>query len=576
MALFDAFRRKTKPEPKVFKRAYAAANPGRLFADFKASERSADSELSPVLKTIRSRSRDLVRNNSYAKRYMSLLKTNVIGGKGFGLQVKALDTVGNLDVTGNSAVEQAFIQWGRAGNPTVDGKLSWVDAQKLALETIARDGEVFVVKHRGASFKDSFAIEFIEADQVDETKNEKLSNGNEIRMGVELNKFKKPIAYHFKTYHPGDYDFATMSVSPKTLRIPAERVLHIYIQLRAGQTRGEPWMSPAMAGLKQLGAYIEAALVAARVGASKMGFFTSAGGDGFVPDDLDNQVPIMDAEPGSFHQLPTGVSFSAFDPQNPNNEFESFHKSVLKSIASALGISYTSLSNDLEATSYSSIRQGALEERDFYRDTQQFMVDHFLRPIYESWLESSMEMNSFGISINKYTKFSMAAEFRGKSWSWIDPLKEMNASVIGLRNGILSIQDVASQYGKDAEELMSQISRDRELAKQFDVKYALEPYGAQMMAVPPDVASNIAESNVEEALNGDTSNNNVGEENSSPDAEDQGIQSPDKLLNGAQIASIIQVVTSYTQGVLSHESAMEILLVGFGMDSDKAEKILGS
>ena len=487
MAIFDIFTKKVKPEPKMFKRAYAAANPGRLFADFKSSERSADSELSPVLKVIRSRSRDLVRNNQYAKRYVSLLKTNVIGGKGFGLQVKALDTVGKLDETGNTAVEQAFMQWGKLGNPTVDGRMNWADAQRLCLECLARDGEVFIVKHRGNGFKDSFAIEFIESDQVDETKNEKLANGNEIRMGVELNKFKKPVAYHFLSYHPGDYDFTTMSVSKKTIRIPAEKVIHVFMPLRSGQTRGEPWMSPAMAGLKQLGAYIEASLVAARVGASKMGFFTSPGGDGFIADDLDGQVPLMDAEPGTFHQLPNGVDFKTFDPQNPNNEFESFHKSVLKSVASALGISYTSLSNDLEATSYSSIRQGALEERDYYRDVQQFMIEHFVRPVFEGWLESAMEINSFGIPLRQYDRFSNAAEFRGKGWSWIDPLKEMNASVVGLKSGILSIQDVASQYGKDAEELMSQIQRDKNLADQFGIKYALEPYGAQFVPQEPDL-----------------------------------------------------------------------------------------
>jgi lambda family phage portal protein len=497
MAILDIFRRKKTANRSSFKRSYASANPGRLFADFKSSERSADSELSPVLKVIRSRSRDLVRNNSYAKRYMSLLKTNVIGGKGFNLQVKALDSVGNLDVSGNSAVEAAFSSWSKAGNPTVDGKLNWVDAQRLALETLARDGEVFIVKHRSADFKDSFAIEFVESDQVDENKNEKLANGNEIRMGVELNKFKKPIAYHFTTYHPGDYDYTAMGSSKQSVRIPADKVLHIYIPLRAGQTRGEPWMSPAMAGLKQLGAYIEAALVSARVGASKMGFFTSSGGDGFIPDDLDNQVPIMDAEPGTFHQLPNGVDFTAFDPQNPNNEFEGFHKSVLKSIASALGISYTSLSNDLEATSYSSIRQGALEERDYYRDTQQFMIDHFARPIYESWLASAMEMNNFGIPVRQYERFSSASEFRAKGWSWIDPLKEMNASVVGLKSGILSLQDVASQYGKDTEELMSQIARDRDLAEQFDVKYALEPYGATQVGIVPDITSDDGENNEE-------------------------------------------------------------------------------
>ena len=156
-------------------------------------------------------------------------------------------------------------------------------------------------------------------------------------------------------------------------------------------------------------------------------------------------------------------------------------------MASALGISYTSLSNDLEATSYSSIRQGALEERDFYRDIQNFMIQHFVQPIFDSWLESAMEMNSFGINMNRYDKFASAAEFRGKGWSWIDPLKEMNASVLGLKSGILSIQDVASQYGKDAEELMFQIARDKALAEQFGIKYALEPYGAQFVPQEPDL-----------------------------------------------------------------------------------------
>ena len=570
MAIFDIFTKKAKPEPKPFKRAYASANAGRLFADFKSSERSADSELSPVLKVIRSRSRDLVRNNQYAKRYINLLKTNVVGGKGFSLQVKALDTVGKLDETGNSAVETAFLQWAKLGNPTVDGRISWVDAQKLCLEALARDGEVFIVKHRGNSFKDSFAIEFIEADQVDETKNEKLSNGNEIRMGIELNQFKKPIAYHFLSYHPGDYDFTTMSVAKKTIRIEAEKVIHVFMPLRSGQTRGEPWMSPAMAGLKQLGAYIEAALVAARVGASKMGFFTSPAGDGFVADDLDGQVPIMDAEPGTFHQLPNGVDFTAFDPSNPNNEFEGFHKSVLKSIASALGVSYTSLSNDLEATSYSSIRQGALEERDFYRDVQQFMIQHFVQPIFESWLESAMEMNTFGIPTRQYIRFSSAAEFRGKGWSWIDPLKEMNASVLGLKSGILSIQDVASQYGKDAEELMSQIARDKMMAEQFGVKYALEPYGAQFMPVMPYIDEETGETlSVMQPSAASPS-----ADKPSPKAEDQGIQSPDKLMNGAQVASIIEVVTAYGVGTLSQESAIEILIVGFGVAEDKAKKIV--
>ena len=121
MALFDMFKPKTDKKGKVFKRSYAAANSGHIFADFKASERSADSELRPALRKIRSRSRDLARNNEYAKKYLNLLKNNVIGEKGFGLQVKATDTIGKLDQDGNQKVEYAFRKWGKLGNCTVDG-----------------------------------------------------------------------------------------------------------------------------------------------------------------------------------------------------------------------------------------------------------------------------------------------------------------------------------------------------------------------------------------------------------------------------------------------------------------------
>lgn len=487
MGFFDFRKKKEEPQaPAVQKRYYSGASKSRLMADLFDSERSADSELRPVLRTLRARSRDLVRNNEYAKRYINLLKTNIVGDRGFTLQVKAMGGDGQLDVS-NQNIEMAFRRWGKKGHCTVDGKLSWLDAQKLVIEALARDGEVFIVKHRGASYHDSMALQFIEPDEIDEQKNERLANGNEVRMGVELDRFKRPVAYYKLNYHPGDFDYTSAITRDKHTRIPAEQMIHIFLPLRAGQSRGEPWMAPVMYAMRQLAGFREAAVINARIGASKMGFFTSPSGDGFVPDDIQDNAPIMDAEPGTFHQLPQGVSLEMFDPAFPNNEFDSFHKAVLKGIASGLGVSYTSLSNDLEATSYSSIRQGALEERDHYRDLQNFMIDHFIRPVYEAWLISAMEMSGLGVPVSQFDKFAEFSSFRGKAWSWVDPQKEMNASIMGMKAGVLSIQDVANQYGKDVEDLFAQIARDRQLAEQFGVKYALEPYGADKASIMPDI-----------------------------------------------------------------------------------------
>ena len=115
------------------------------------------------------------------------------------------------------------------------------------------------------------------------------------------------------------------------------------------------------------------------------------------------------------------------------------------------------------------------------------MIDHFVRVIYDEWLSAAMEINSFGIPVRQYDRFSEAATFRGKAWNWVDPQKEMNAAVLGLKTGVLSLSDVASQYGKDIEELTSQIARDKDVAEQYGISYAFEPYGANTNAVDPEI-----------------------------------------------------------------------------------------
>ena len=472
MGMLDIFKRNQKP---VKKRGYDGVNAGRLFSDFVTSQKSADAELRYSLRALRDRCRELSRNNEYARRYINLLKTNVVGERGATLQVKAVNADGSMDQIGNRIIEQEWKRWGRTGNCTVDGRYSFADAQAMVMESLARDGECLVRMVNYEGNRDRFALEFLEPDVLYEEKNEKLPNGNQIRMGVEMDRYRRPVAYHVLTEHPGDVTYSTYA--RRTQRIPAEQVLHLYLPERAQQTRGVPWMSTAISALKMLHGYREAELVAARTAASKMGFFVSRAGDGFQADDYEGEIPIMEAEPGSFHQLPQGVDFQQFDPQHPTSAFSDFEKSILRGIASGLGVSYHSLANDLTQTSYSSIRQGAIEDRDFFRYLQQFMVEHFLMPVYRQWLAQAMTVGVVNLPISKFDKFADAAMFRPRGFQWVDPQKEINAHVIALQNGLISMQDVATIYGRDVEETFAQIARDKQLAKDFDLKLAFEPFG---------------------------------------------------------------------------------------------------
>jgi lambda family phage portal protein len=263
MKLFNFF----KPKALV-KRKYAAAIKDRLTADWIMGSTSADSELYRDLKTLRNRSRELCINNDYARRFLKRTSTNVIGNNGIRLQIRATDNKGEPLSIENRQILEQFAAWAKRGNCTACGRLSWIDCQKLFLESVARDGEVIVRLVKGFDNPFNFALQFIEADHLDEDLNQSLPSGNYIRMGIEFNKWNRPIAYHLLTIHPGEL-FSNRS-GQKYRRIPAEQIIHAFIMDRPSQSRGVPWMHSAMTRLRMLAGYEEAELVAARVGASKM------------------------------------------------------------------------------------------------------------------------------------------------------------------------------------------------------------------------------------------------------------------------------------------------------------------
>jgi lambda family phage portal protein len=476
MGVFDFMRK-----PKKQKRSYTAANTGRLFADFITSSRSADSEIRPNLRVIRDRCREATRNHPYAKRYIQIMTTNVVGATGITMQVRKRNEDNTLDVVGNRLLERAFQAWGRTGFCTVDGRLSWLQAQRLFMETLARDGEVLIKKvKRPANNPYGFTLQFLEADYLDEEYNKRMPNGNEVRMGVEIDKAGKPVSYFMFEDHPHHDQAYGSKTKRKHIQVPASEIIHCFIQERAGQTRGVPMMANALSRLKMLDGFEEAVLVNARVAASKMGFFVSPEGDGFVGDDYDNNAPIMDASPGTFTQLPQGMDFKSFDPSQPQDNFADFEKAILRGIASGLGVSYVSLANNLEGVSYSSIRQGTIEDRDHFKMMQQFMIDAFIDPVYRAWLEMVITVGRVNLPMTKYDLFADNVIYRPRGFAWVDPQKEIQASVTALQNGIVTLQDVHAQYGKDTEDVFEQINREAELADRYGVDTAFQPFGTKL------------------------------------------------------------------------------------------------
>ena len=476
MAWYNNIFRNNKKPKRRFIRSYSGASTGRLFADFVTSSSSADAEIKDNIRILRDRARELARNDSYIARYLNLMVSNVIGKHGVRISSKSRNDNGSLDLAANQLIEKSWKEWQEIGNCTTNGRLSFLDCQKIFIESLCRDGEVLIRKIKAPDSPFGFQLQFLEADHLDENKNETLKSGNKIKMGVEVDKYDKPVAYWLFKDHPYDRTYASMT---EHIRVPADQIIHAYLPARAEQTRGVSLVATAMANVKMLNGYLEAEIVAARVGASKMGFFTSPDGDGYVGDGEyeDTFNPTTNAQAGVFEQLPAGMDFKAFDPTHPTSAFDSFTTSVLRSIASGLNISYHSLSNDLTSVNYSSIRQGALEDRSMYQIYQQFVIEHFVNPVFQSWLEMSISTGYINLPIAKFDKFAKSVNYIPRSFAWIDPLKEMQANVIGLQNGTMTYADISASYGRDTEELFEQHQKEIELAKQYGIELAYQPFG---------------------------------------------------------------------------------------------------
>lgn len=471
-------KRKAKPQsqpaaPRRGRRAYEGAMVSRLTSDWVTSSTSADAEIDGSLIRLRNRSRQLCRDSSYARQAMRAIASNVVG-RGIRMQgrVTMLRGGGRLDQAVNGRIEQSWQTWSRADRCHVAGKLSLPEMLRLAIRSVAESGEVFIrlVPEAFGRSRVPLALEIIEADYCDEGKTSGPdANGDEWRMGVKVNRWGRPIAYQFRSRHPGD---VSGSVGYAVAEVPADQVMHLFIGERPGQTRGIPWMASAIKRLHHLAGYEEAEVVRARATSSLMGFIQSPEGE-LQGDEVYDADRVSNFEPGVFKYLAPGESVEIPQLNSPGNQFEPFLRAMLRAVSASIGCSYESISRDFSQTNYSSSRLALLEEREEWRTLQDWMVEHFLQPVFERWLAAAVGAGAlilpgYEIAPERFE----AVKWFPRGWAWVDPTKEVEAYSKAVRAGFKTQAQVVAEGGGDLEDLLvaraAEVDRAEQLGLQFD------------------------------------------------------------------------------------------------------------
>jgi len=456
-----AYKRiKSRRKIDSIKRKFEAASRSRRTAGWHAASTSANTENRQAITILRNRSRDLVRNNPYANRAVTLIANNVIG-KGI------IPYITNPNETAQTSFQELWKAWANSKECDFDGILTFPGIQNLVVKSMAESGEVLIRKRISTEFDTiPLRLQVLESDFIVSSEfsvNEK--NGNQIVQGIEFDSLGKRIAYHLYENHPGNSGF-DLSNSFRTIRVPAEEIIHLFRTDRPGQIRGVPWLSSIMLRLKDFDEFEDAQLVRQKIAAAWSVFITDLQGD----DDLSEQERVdlgEKVEPGLIELLPPGRDVRFASPPGVSN-YKEYTTTVLHAIAAGAGISYEALTGDLSEVNFSSARMGWLEFQRNIDSWRTSIVNPCLNDTTFKWFLNSSELLGFKPAETK-------AEWTSPKREMIDPTKEIPAKIKAIRAGIEPLSDVIRQNGGNVEDKLREIAEVNKMLDTLGIILDIDP-----------------------------------------------------------------------------------------------------
>jgi lambda family phage portal protein len=478
---------------------------------------SADADLLGDLDTLRSRSRDLARNNGIASGVQQTLVDNVVG---IGLRLVAQPDYRALGKTKEWAEEWAartealWRGWANTFECDAARVLTFAGLTQQVFRAGVLNGEALALPiwQPGAG-KYSTRMQLVEADRL--TNPHGQMDSDSLRGGVEVDRYGRPLAYHIRDSHPGDWYGIWGSRSfggGRWERVPAEtewgrrRVIHIHDKERTGQTRGKPLFSAILGDFKMLDHYrrteLQAAIVNSMIAA-------------FIKTPLDSQTiaqmfgadvnstqyqqfleqrreHVAGFRGGAMIPLNPGDEVQPFLPSRPAAAFNSFCEGLLREMASAIGIPYELLVKDFSKTNYSSARAALVEAWRFFRGRRHWLATYWATPTYDLWLE---EMVNKGL-VEAPDFYSERAAYSCAKWigagrGWVDPVKEAQAAEMRLAANITTLEDECAEQGLDWEEVLVQRAREQQRMKTLGLE-------SHSVILPPAAAAPVDETSQEE------------------------------------------------------------------------------
>lgn len=466
------------------------------------SLRSADAELLPDMDAMVARGHDLHRNNSFISGSIQLNKDNVIGS-GLRLSSKPDYRLLGLDAEWASEwsrdVEAKFRGFSEDPGCYIDaGRRNRLgDLLLLGYTQFLTSGEILGsaewLPDRGSLF--STAMQMIDSARLSNPNN--MMDSNQLRGGVGLDKHGAAHTYHFRSALQGDSRFAGSkthewnAVSRET-KWGRQQVLHIFEQERPGQTRGKTGLASVIASGFKLGKFKDASLESAIINSMyaavmRTNLDYARAAETLGADELEGyQTAIQDTAQAYYGdkavkaggakvlRLMAGDEFDFTTPQHPGPNFSEFEGSFLREMAAGQNITYEQFSRDYTKTNYAGARAGLQDAFKFFMSRRERVGGRMASFIFELWLEEAIDKGVVKLPPGAPDFYAAKSAYCHARWigpgkGTIDPLKEGKAKELNMDMGTLTFEDACAEDGKDWEENLDQIARERKRMEELGI-----------------------------------------------------------------------------------------------------------
>jgi lambda family phage portal protein len=468
-----AARRQFDVSQKYFGRALEAAESDRhREGKWIGSRLSTDAFLEEDLETARQRSRELYKNDFVGGAIDSRVEHVV--GTGFKPQARIREKAGVISKAQAKALNQQLEDVYEQFEPTAcrTRKKSLWEKVSLACRCVDADGETIIVMSDAGTTESPIplCVEVVDNDRM-ETPPEMIMDPT-VRMGIKYAKNKEILGYYIRDNHPHDNKEFSLSYT----FVPAWRVLHVFVEWFAGQSRGLPWMTRALNRAKDGKDLTEAGIIGAQVEACFAGFVKSKSNPVAkaigAATGTDGTRRLQDFRPGSVNYIGQDEEI-VFSTPNKANAVGTLQEYNNRTIAASLNWPYEMLMKDWRGVSFAGGRIILNGAKISCKVRQKLISQSILRPIWNRIVEESVIVGAVDLDARTYR--DNRHHFNKHNWSapkWsyaINPAEEVKATILELDNNLTTLEEELGERQRDLEETFAQREIERAMARQMQI-----------------------------------------------------------------------------------------------------------